>query len=66
MRKRLATYYAEDMYEQDRTRDSAGVVVPMVVELIHPSSVLDVGCGRGAWLGRVQGERDRENRRARR
>ena len=23
----------------------------MVVELIHPSSVVDVGCGRGAWLG---------------
>ncbi len=50
MRKDLASYYAEDMYEHDRTRDSARVVVPMVVELIHPLSVLDVGCGRGAWL----------------
>ena len=50
MRKRLADYYAEDMYERDRTRDSARVVVPMVVELTHPASVLDVGCGRGAWL----------------
>ena len=26
------------------------VVVPMVLALTHPSSVLDVGCGRGAWL----------------
>ena len=51
MRKSLANYYAEDMYERDRTRDSARILVPMVVELIHPSSVVDVGCGRGAWLG---------------
>jgi len=51
MRKRLADYYAEEMYQRDRARDSARVVVPMVVALMHPSSVLDVGCGRGAWLG---------------
>jgi SAM-dependent methyltransferase len=50
MRKNLATYYAEQMYEDDRARESAQVVVPMVVALTHPSSVLDVGCGRGAWL----------------
>jgi SAM-dependent methyltransferase len=29
---------------------SAQVVVPIVQELISPKSVLDVGCGRGAWL----------------
>jgi len=51
MRKDLANYYAEDMYERDRTRDSARVVVPMVFDLTHPASVVDVGCGRGAWLG---------------
>jgi SAM-dependent methyltransferase len=51
MRKNLANYYAEDMYERDRTRDSARVLVPMIVALTHPSSVVDVGCGRGAWLG---------------
>jgi SAM-dependent methyltransferase len=50
MRKRLASFYAEEMYAEDSSSPSAGVVVPMVVELIHPSSVLDVGCGRGAWL----------------
>src|SRR5580658_2182035 len=50
MRKDLANYYADDMYEGDRAVDSARIAVPMVVELIHPSSVLDVGCGRGAWL----------------
>jgi SAM-dependent methyltransferase len=50
MRKKLANYYAEDLYEDDRARDSARIVVPMAVALTHPSSVLDVGCGRGAWL----------------
>ncbi len=50
MRKNLANYYAEDMYEPDRTLGSARVVVPIVVALTHPASVLDVGCGRGAWL----------------
>lgn len=29
---------------------SAAVVVPLVNDLVHPSSVLDVGCGIGAWL----------------
>lgn len=50
MRKRLAFYYAEEMYADDNSGDSAQVVVPMVLALTHPSSVLDVGCGRGAWL----------------
>jgi SAM-dependent methyltransferase len=51
VRKSLANYYAEDMYERDRTSDSARILVPLVVALTHPSSVVDVGCGRGAWLG---------------
>jgi SAM-dependent methyltransferase len=29
---------------------SAAVIVPILVDLIHPDSVLDVGCGDGAWL----------------
>jgi len=57
MRKNLANYYAEDMYEPDRTLGSARVVVPMVVALIHPASVLDVGCGRGAWLSAFREQR---------
>ncbi len=31
-------------------RASAEVVVPIVCELIQPGSVVDVGCGTGAWL----------------
>lgn len=29
---------------------SAAVVAPLLIHLINPSSVLDVGCGTGAWL----------------
>ncbi len=31
-------------------RESAEHIVPLVSSLIHPSSVVDVGCGSGAWL----------------
>lgn len=32
------------------SRSSAAVVVPMIVDLTKPKSVLDVGCGVGPWL----------------
>lgn len=32
------------------TRQSAERIVPIVVELLRPSSVVDVGCGTGTWL----------------
>jgi len=35
-------------------RRSAEVVVPHVLEWLQPSSVLDVGCGHGAWLAAFQ------------
>src|SRR5262245_26387259 len=31
-------------------RRSARLVVPLVIDLIQPTSVVDVGCGAGAWL----------------
>ena len=31
-------------------RDSAKAIVPIVVELVQPTSVIDVGCGTGTWL----------------
>ncbi len=31
------------------SRGSAAVVAPMVMELLQPRSVVDVGCGTGAW-----------------
>lgn len=38
---------------QDMTSESlasAEVVVPFVLDLLHPTSVVDVGCGTGSWL----------------
>lgn len=29
---------------------SASVVVPVIIDLLQPASVLDVGCGQGEWV----------------
>jgi len=44
--------YTEDYYADlmEGTRSSAGVIVPLVMELVNPKSVVDVGCGTGSWL----------------
>jgi SAM-dependent methyltransferase len=35
---------------EDYSRRSAAAVVPLILELLHPKSVVDVGCGTGIWL----------------
>ncbi len=42
-----AGFYAD---QADGSLRSARVVVPIVMELVKPASVLDVGCGLGTWL----------------
>src|SRR4051794_1860043 len=44
--------YNEDFFRDqiDRSRSSARRIVPILLELLEPSSVVDVGCGTGAWL----------------
>lgn len=32
------------------SRDSAKVVVPLILKLLQPKSAIDVGCGVGSWL----------------
>lgn len=46
------TYYGETFYQwiNATARNSARVVLPIVVEQVKPTSVVDVGCGQGAWL----------------
>jgi SAM-dependent methyltransferase len=48
----LESTYDASFYESldAEVRGSAEVVVPIVVDLLRPASVLDVGCGRGTWL----------------
>jgi SAM-dependent methyltransferase len=45
--------YDNKFYEGQRNRSaaSARVVIPVMVDLVHPHSVLDVGCGVGTWVG---------------
>ncbi|MBU2648385.1 class I SAM-dependent methyltransferase, partial [bacterium] len=44
--------YTRQYYEKlkEGSRRSAKVVVPLVMELVAPSSVIDIGCGVGIWL----------------
>jgi len=44
--------YGEDFYkaQQQACQRSAKEIVPLVLELIQPQQVIDVGCGLGTWL----------------
>lgn len=46
------TRYDTAFYEeiQGGSHRSAAVIVPIVTDLLRPSSVVDVGCGTGTWL----------------
>jgi len=48
--------YTKDFYSslQRGSRGSADVIVPLILELIRPRSVIDVGCGTGDWLASFQ------------
>jgi SAM-dependent methyltransferase len=41
-------------YTNQISARSAEVVVPLIYDELHPSSVLDLGCGCGVWLARWQ------------
>lgn len=49
----MTNLYDRRFYEGQRTgsRRSAEAVVPVIMRLIKPRSVCDVGCGLGTWLG---------------
>src|SRR5262245_46446109 len=50
------TAYTTRFFEsmQGGSQKSAQVVVPMLVDLLNPESVVDIGCGSGAWLSVFQ------------
>lgn len=48
----LTERYSEAFYERllEESRGSAQEVVPLVVDIVRPGRVIDVGCGIGTWL----------------
>jgi SAM-dependent methyltransferase len=46
------THYGDEFFENqvDGSLNSARVIVPLVLDLLSVSSVVDFGCGRGTWL----------------
>lgn len=48
--------YGEGFYEsrQEGSRRSAEEIVPLIMEMVQPKSVVDVGCGVGTWLSVFQ------------
>lgn len=52
MTAELKTSYDQGFYDRTQAGSvaSARVVVPIILPLVRPCSVVDVGCGVGAWL----------------
>src|SRR5215212_10034806 len=50
--RQAAEYFSGDYFswQGERAVTSARSVVPLLLELVRPRSVVDVGCGSGAWL----------------
>ena len=52
MRRGEPARYDEEFFAslQEGVRRSAQIIVPILIDLVHPRSVIDVGCGVGTWL----------------
>jgi len=52
----LTTVYSERFYDslEETALVSARIIVPIVLRAVEVSSVIDFGCGRGAWLRAFQ------------
>ena|GEM_PF-968322 len=58
MREHNPPHYDKTFFEQIEkgSLSSARAMVPHIIELFHPKSVVDVGCGTGAWLSVFRAE----------
>lgn len=56
MSRRRASPYDDAFFEREEEAvlQSARTVVPLLLDLVKPTSIVDVGCGRGAWLRAFQ------------
>ncbi len=44
-------FYTPEFYrELASVRQSADEILPLVLDLLHPTSIVDIGCGAGHWL----------------
>jgi SAM-dependent methyltransferase len=50
--KACAAYFADNLLTG--SQPSAQAIVPLMLELVRPQSVIDVGCGTGSWLAVFQ------------
>src|ERR1700690_3409992 len=48
MEQRYSKHFYENL--RDGSLRSARVMVPLVLDLVQPKSVADIGCGIGTWL----------------
>jgi hypothetical protein len=50
--KQLQVIYPDAFFDahQEAVVRSARIIVPLVLELVRPKTVIDVGCARGEWL----------------
>jgi SAM-dependent methyltransferase len=48
----MAQPYDDNFFDTlpESARPSAEILVPLVMQMVHPASVIDVGCGTGTWL----------------
>lgn len=52
----LASLYSRDFYEGQSTSsfDAGAAMLPPVLSLVRPSSMIDIGCGVGTWLAAAE------------
>ena len=56
LEKSTCGLYEPDFFDylRDGSRQSAKVIVPLILDWIQPNSIVDVGCGDGTWLSVFQ------------
>jgi len=49
-------YYDKDSYRQHAVgmSNSAEVILGLIYNLYNPKSIIDIGCGQGAWLNAAE------------
>lgn len=47
---RISQDFYQNLDDNLGSRSSAKEIIPLIIELIHPQSVIDLGCGVGSWL----------------